>query len=373
MTLDQRLANAVHRVADGVTVPEVDLDAVRFRAHRNRRRTISVAASAAVVAVIVAGTVVVGGRYTSAPEPVHPVQSPQIAGSGPVWYDAAGLHHGAVVEQTAVELVAAPGPDGVQGVLALVRGGAVYRNDATDDVWFHPWGGEPRVVGHGSATGPGGDPKGDIAAWFEGSELVVYDTARDREISRTTQDPVLDFATWEQGGGNGFRHVSADEVVWASVDHLNRLDLATGTSSILWEVPALPTNGSEDVHDGVRVTHDFETSALIVTVDGGQDRRIPALGPSVELSSDGLFLLAPGDSDANNAINAAAIVDVRSGERWNLPGGDHGYPAIAWSYGDVAIVLVDRGTGKAPPLACHALTRKCEELPFQGPVLLPTS
>ena len=37
MTLDQRLARAVRHVADGVAVPEVDLDAVRARARANRR------------------------------------------------------------------------------------------------------------------------------------------------------------------------------------------------------------------------------------------------------------------------------------------------------------------------------------------------
>jgi hypothetical protein len=372
MTLDQRLTHAVHRVADGVTVPEVDVDAVRSRARRNRRRTISVAVIAAVVAVIVAGTTVVGGRDTSAPEPVHPVRPPQIVGSGPVWYDAAGLHHGAVVEQTAVELFStATDVEHAGGVLALVRGGALYRDPATDDVWFHPWGGEPRVVGHDSAAGPGGDLEGDVAAWFEGPELVVYDTARDREISRTTETPALDYATWEQSGGNGFRHVSAEEIVWGSAGAVHRLDLATGKSSILWDGPGYGS-GAEDVHNGTRVRHDLEASDLILDVDGRQQRRLPALGPEVELSSDGSFLLAPNDSDTNTP-HPAAIVDVRSGERWNLPGGDHGYPAIAWSYGDVALVLVDRGRGEAPPLACYALSRECEELPFQGPVLLPTS
>ena len=70
----------------------------------------------------------------------------------------------------------------------------MYLDPATGDVWFHPWGGDPRIVGHNSAAGPGGDPNGDTAAWFEGSDalertwqLVVYDTATGREISRTLQ------------------------------------------------------------------------------------------------------------------------------------------------------------------------------------------
>ena len=39
---------------------------------------------------------------------------------------------------------------------------------AQHDVWYHPWGGEPRIVGNDSYAGPGGDPDGDVAAWFEG-------------------------------------------------------------------------------------------------------------------------------------------------------------------------------------------------------------
>lgn len=372
MTLDQRLTHAVHHVADRVTVPEVDLDAIRSTARTNRRRVVAVAVTAAVAALIVVGTGLVGGREVSAPEPVDPVRPPGVVPVGAVWYDAAGLHHGDVVEQTAVELFETDAEGGKSGVLALVRGGALYLDPATDDVWFHPWEGEPRVVGQGSATGPAGDPDGDVAAWFEGSELVVHDTARDRELSRTTQTPVLDLATWEQVGGNGFRHVSAEEVVWRSAHRMHRLDLATGRSSIVGEGLSQPSNGSEDLHGSTRVSHDFEASTLVVGVDGEQERRLPALGPSVELSSDGSFLLAPGDSDTADA-NATAVVDVRSGERWDLPGGDHGYPALAWAYGDVALVLVDRGAGESPPLACHALTRTCHRLLYDGPVLLPTS
>ena len=87
------------------------------------------------------------------------------------WYDAKGLHRGDVVEQTPVEIEAAGrGHDGdITGALALVRSGAVYLDPATGDVWFHPWGGEPRIVGHNSAAGPGGDPNGNTAAWSEGS------------------------------------------------------------------------------------------------------------------------------------------------------------------------------------------------------------
>ena len=55
------------------------------------------------------------------------------------------------MEQTPVELLR---PErtlesgqilGDKGALALVRSGALYLDPATGDVWFHPWGGKPRV------------------------------------------------------------------------------------------------------------------------------------------------------------------------------------------------------------------------------------
>ena len=102
-----------------------------------------------------------------------------------VWYNSdAGLHRDDVVEVTAVPLADPTSDRGSH--LSLVRTGALYLDPASDDVWFHPWGGEPRVVGSGSAAGPGGDPEGDLAAWFEGSELVVYDAFDGAEVARVT-------------------------------------------------------------------------------------------------------------------------------------------------------------------------------------------
>lgn len=62
MTLDQRLAQAVHHVADGVVVPAVDPDAVRARARKNRRQAGALVAAAAVVAVVTAGAAVLTAR-----------------------------------------------------------------------------------------------------------------------------------------------------------------------------------------------------------------------------------------------------------------------------------------------------------------------
>ena len=378
MTLDQRLSEAVHRIADEVAVPEVDLIVVRTRARASRRRTVG-AVVVAVVAVIAAGAVVMSGRQTSAPEPVRP---PHVEAQVPVWYDAAGLHYGTLLYPTPVDLFDHEATDGNTGVLTLVRRGALYRDSATDDVWFHPWDGDPRVVGHDSPTGPAGDPHSDVAAWFEHSELVVYDTYHGREISRTKEPPAIDYSGHDHvNGGNGFKHVSTEEVVWRSADtfgsptqpamtRMHRLDLATGASTVL---SATPMEGvqwhMEDVHDHTRVWINDETDGLSVEVDGRPKVPLPDLEPIGRLSADGSFLLSPWSTDDSQG---AAVVDVRTGARWNMLD-DKFYAWISWTYGDLALVLVEREHGEDPLLACDAVKRTCAELPYQGPVLLPTS
>ena len=70
MNLDQRLADAARHVADRVEPPEVDLGAIRARAHANRRVTVALAVAAAVLAVALAAVpLLVAGRDTSAPQP----------------------------------------------------------------------------------------------------------------------------------------------------------------------------------------------------------------------------------------------------------------------------------------------------------------
>lgn len=73
MTLDQRLAQAFRHVADGVVVPQVNPDAVRARARRNRRQTAALVTAAAVIAVVVSGTVITGRGDASSIPPAGPV------------------------------------------------------------------------------------------------------------------------------------------------------------------------------------------------------------------------------------------------------------------------------------------------------------
>jgi hypothetical protein len=382
MSIEQRVTAAAHEVADRVSVPMVDADAVRVRARRERRRTVVTSVGALAVAV----SAVIAIAVTRAPDPQvpQPVKPPGlIVGEVPVWYDASGLHRGDVVEQTAVNLFDADRPRdqfGEDGVLTLVRRGALYRDPATDDVWFHPWGGQPRIVGRGSLEGPSGDPRSDVAAWFEGSELVVYDTAVGRELSRTLQSQsACSWAFGEGQFGNGFEHVSATEVVWRACNQsllgVWTFDVASGTSTEMSEVS--PDGSStevtlDDVHDGTLVYWyaDGNKISLMVSATGTDVHTHFAMLPG-RLSPDGAFMVSPlGSSDRTDA--AAVVVDVRTGEEWRM--WEEFADSVSWSYGNVALAFFDPQYRERSGLrACHAITHECELLAYDGSIVLPQS
>jgi hypothetical protein len=382
MSLDQRARDVWAEIRDEVATIEPPTASVIVRRSRRGR----VATGLAALAVLALAGVGLAVALQDAPAPtrlqITDDPEPTTVPDAPVWYDARGLHHGDVVEQTPVELLA--GEDGHVGVgaLALVRSGAVYLDPATGDVWFHPWGGEPRIVGHNSLTrwpltpaGPGGDPNGDTAAWFDGSELVVYDTAAGHEISRTEQPAAVDVLTGDHYPvGNRFLQVSAERVVWQGIDTSGQYfaesssqysyDLRTGRTSVVEirsdrffvdvqdqvEISAGPVDPSEPGGD----------QALVLS--GYLHRRYPDLETHARLSPSGNYVLAVEGAERH----AAAIVDTRTGELWQVP--NDTYPWIAWSYGDIALVDTD-----GPFLACDAARRTCERLHPDGPFLMPTN
>lgn len=338
-----------------------DYDELLHRRRSQRRNRAGALAAFAVVAVLAVLSVQAHLTTDPQPQPMQPAPGLDIR-DVPVWYDDAGLHRGDIVEQTPVKVGRVDRNDGdMSGALALVRTGAVYVDPATDDVWFHPWGGDPRVVGHNSAAGPGGDPNGDTAAWFEGYvELVVYDTAAGREISRTKQAEVRDgsgIGGEHYPAGNGFLQVSAERVVWATESQrLVSFDLGTQTASML----KAPDNlYFLDVHDQVEA---FGGRDLVVRVPGRAEARYPDLeSNAARLSPSGSYVLAVEERNHD-----AAIIDIRTGELWLESKID--YPYIAWSYGNIALVEDENRL-----LACNASRRTCKLLPTEGPFLMPTN
>ena len=371
------LREAVDTLA-GRTEPP-DFGVLERRATRRGRRRallVAVATAAAVAGTLLAVSSLDDDRRT---EPIDK-PGPLVVTGVPVWYDAKGLHRGDVVEQTPIKLLQDYGGDRAKGALALVRTGAVYLDPAmgSGEVWFHPWGGKPRIVGHNSLEGPGGDPNGDTAAWFDGSDLVVYDTAADREIART---PVRNRAGFcldllscgeHRPRGNDFLEVSPDRVVWDSGrspgSQVYSYDVQTGVTS---EIEAT-TLHLADVHDQIEVYAEGENGQpaaaasiqLLLRAPGRGDAAYPDLETGVaRLSPSGSHLLAVG---CCKLPHGAVTVDISTGEMWRVP--KTTYAWIAWSYDDIAMVET-----KDELLACDASRRACKSLPAERPFLMPTN
>lgn len=75
MNLDQLLTDAAHHVADRVDPPEVDLDAIRTRAHASRRRTAAVTLTVAALTAALVGIPLLAGHKSSTLRPAAPPTS----------------------------------------------------------------------------------------------------------------------------------------------------------------------------------------------------------------------------------------------------------------------------------------------------------
>ena len=374
MSFDETdLIERLQAVAEGFEMAPASLadDVRRGRRRVRRNRGLVMGALVAAVVVIVGVATALRGGPDGGSDRLEPVETPSVEVEGvPVWYDAEGLHRGDVVEETPVEIVRLDDQT-LAGALALVRTGAVYLDPATYDVWFHPWGGEPRIVGHDSEAGPGGDPNGDTAAWFEGSdalepgpgELVVYDTAAGREISRTSVAQGVSNCSGICGDhyptGNGFLQVSAERIYWTSGAASFTHDVESQTTS---EVESSDGRYVIDVHDDVEVLG--ENGDVVVTAPGRAEETYADLETHVRLSPSGNYVLA---SELTEDRHAAATVDTRTGELWRVP--RNRYPWIAWSYGDIA--MVDQEDGYL--LACDVARQTCDIIRPEQPFLMPTN
>jgi hypothetical protein len=358
MTLHENdVVDRLHAVAEGFEMPRTPAadDVRRGRRRLRRNRGLVTGAALATVTVVLGISAIVGGQSRPVDEDHEPVERPKgVEVRGPVWYDAAGLHHGDVVEQTPVEIGG--------GALALVRSGAVYLHPSTGDVWFQPWGGEARIVGHSSSNGPGGDPNGDTAAWFDDSELVVYDTATSTEISRTAHRGGVEILTGDHNpAGNSFLQVSAQRVVWRHGAAVLSHDVLTGETT---KEDASQPRFIVDVHDGFEAfRREVGRAAMVLSVPGRADRTYTELEPRFRFSPSGTYAVA---IQSTATRHASAIIDVRTGDLWPVPVNEYSY--LAWSYGDIALVETETAL-----FACDAASRTCESVAAQRPVLMPTS
>ena len=368
-TLDELFAAVSADVAARTSAP-----GAREAIAATRRRTAALAV--AFVAAGVAGvlSITVHGGQPSHDRPAPAASTPPTegldVGDVPVWLDSAGLHRGDVVEQTAVRVRLLGGASG----LTVVRTGALYIDVVGQQVWFHPWGGRPRVVGHGSRYGAVGDPEGDTAAWFEGSELVVYDTDRPGEVARVRTTPPADIGLGEHiKNWNAIMQVTSESVVWVTQgDRVLRLDIGSRQVTERRTGTQQDADGPRlmDVHDGTELLFaaDPDGGELVVRAEGATASRFAGFEPRGRLSPDGRFVLAvTGDP------HGTGFVEVATGERFTLPVESGAfYPWIGWSYGHTALVQVtDQGDEEPRLLSCDAERRRCEQLPSVSDEVLP--
>ena len=328
-----------------------------------------IAAAAALMTVTVVATVLLARPGSPSgggpdPEPPRHVDAPRV----PVWYDDAGLHRGTEVYDVPVDLLG--GPPQATHALALAGNGALYLDPSSGEVWFQPWEGSPRVVGHGSRHGPGADPDGTTAAWFDGDELVVFDTGRGVELARAaTPEPVTGGS--EHLLGNGFRYIDTDEVVWAATPNVFRYDLESGDIDVTWR-PGVVTPVRafvRDRHDGWLAWADLTSDGARVTrLSGEPVASFAAPERSAQLSPDGRYLLASTQVGGHRAV----VGEVPTGEVW-FPSAEDAYPWLGWSYGNIAMVVQDRDGEGDTLLGCDVEARQCTRLSHSGGVLLPTS
>ena len=199
--------------------------------------------------------------------------------------------------------------------LALVADGVVYGDIESHSVWYQPWNGEPRIVGNNSEVGPAGDANSTTAAWFDGTELVMFDTATGRELARAEQRPrSLPDPRRENTQGNTILEVTPDAVSWPAESGLYRFDRATGeTTTLSRRLKIKPSFTGIDTHDGVTaVTTEAGLTGIISstgktlhTFEAGQ------LSGPLLFSADGRYLA--GITELAGTYHAV-VADVGSGE-----------------------------------------------------------
>jgi hypothetical protein len=383
MNVDERIRATLTLEAGSVTPPAVDVPALRARAGQTRRRrrvTAVSLAAAAVAAAVGIGVLLVphaSSEPTPAPRPptIVPTGTPP---RGAVWYDADGLHHG-------TDVYAVPGTAAPISI-APVRGGAVYLVPSTLHVRYQPWHGPARDIGRGSREanwllGPGSGPGGTTAAWFDGQDLVMYDTATDTEVARVSEPGRRVMPYYEHEFGTRFRYVDAYYVVWDARDgRVLMYDRPRGRTTTIGHVSS-GADGSRVVDwrpDMVASSGGDPAAVTVATTSESSAFHLPdvlADGP-VRFSPSGLYLMALTDAGEGAPPDAAepVLMNTFDGSTWR-PVESTSDASVGWGYGNTLMYLQSGATGQfddpAPLLVYDARSRRLVAVEHRGEVILP--
>jgi hypothetical protein len=348
----------------------------------SRRTTMQATAAVVVVLLAVLLWQLVGSgasepsvaRERPAPTPTGPTAT----GPAPpdaVWYDAAGLHHGATVRPIAIDTPPVS--------LALVRGGVVYEEEGSLEIWYQPWSGVPRRIGTGTYLGsqlfigPGSDARGTTAAWFDRETLVMYDTARGVVLARKREPDRRPTLNYENAMGSRIDYVDRKRVVWTTQTVVYSFDRRSGSTRIL----SRQAQGAPylvDLVPGLRAANanDERYPEVLLTRDGGKLVFHGGVGyDPIRFSPDGRYLVVI-EEPAESGVYAPLVVDTRTG-RSVVPVRSTTYPWVGWAYGHTLMYLQqdpdERHWGRGNLITYDARTRAVQHVTSPGDVVLPAN
>ena len=183
-----------------------------------------------------------------------------------------------------------------------MRTGALYLDPATGDVWFHPWGGDPRIVGHNSTAAPAGTRTAISPPGSRRCELVVYDTAAGREISRTELSVRhgTELRTLASGGEHVPRVTDtcrSPPTAWSG-NLRRKTSTPTSMTCVRERFPRMRTT-CLDVYDDAAVSYggkEFPSGEfsehLVLRMPGQPQVRYNKMEPRAKFSPSGTYLLA---------------------------------------------------------------------------------
>jgi hypothetical protein len=380
MSVDERIRTTLLLEASSVSPPAVDLPALRGRAVqvRRRRRTAVASLAAAVVVTAVSLGVVLAPHPSQEPSPApRPGQVQVPLGAPPpgaVWYDADGLHHG----QRVYDVPGTAAPISI----TLVRDGAVYLVPSTLHIRYQPWHGPARDIGRGSREagwllGPGSDPGGSTAAWFDGSDLVMFDTARDVEVARVAEPGRRVMPYLENQFGTRFFYVDDRRVVWdGQQGGVITFDRVTGRTTVTRPVRRIPAPFVVDWQAGLRTRVRAE-AGLVSTRPGPAGTELLSKSDSpARFSPDGQFLVSLDVQLGRIVSRDAVVVDTHDGSSWQ-PVATTQEASIGWGYGHTLLYLQSDGTGlgdgRTPLYVIDPQTEQVVAVAHRGEVILPAN
>ena len=247
--MTETLGDLLRRSADAATGPHVDVDDLVARAdrHQRRRRLAAIATTTALVAVIVAGSFVIGTDQSGEPQPAPSLPSPTVVNpeqpadhTRPLVYaEDSTVHVGDRTFDAGATV----------WTLDVTDDGAVYVTEDSDTdpssepVWFSD-GSTPVAIGtipteHYSRFAVSTAAAGSLVVWPDATSdrFVVYDTSRREVVAQIRSDGVVlhvdDSHVYfnPDPGTPGCWVVDIQDLRPCADPHLYRYDVASGKTT----------------------------------------------------------------------------------------------------------------------------------------------